>query len=256
MVEQRTLNPSVQSSSLCAPTRFQLIVIHDELFSFVHSLKFQADPISFFFVVFSRLISFCLSVCLIGALPVVSRADSLDDIVSQLVRRPTLVANYTAEKKTAGIPVPLISHGTLTVSERHGLIWETRSPFVSFAVFTDTHAGFSNNGKQWVVRPQGHMQAYIEQIEHIVSGRLDSFREQFLLNAQLDSSSGRWSLIATPKHDRVQSMINEIAFFGRLHVERILITQSNGDTTRIVFENIEHPENPDQSAVRLFEAIR
>ncbi len=256
MVEQRTLNPSVQSSSLCAPTRFQPIVIHDGLFSFVHSLKFQAKPFSFLLVVINRLFSFCLSLCLIGVTPIVSQADTLDDIASRLVRRPTLVAHYTAEKKTASIPVPLISRGTLTISEPQGLIWKTQSPFESFAVFTDTRIGFSNDGKQWIVRPQGHTQSYIEQIEIIVSGRLDSFRDQFLLDAQLDSTSGRWSLIATPKHDRVQSMITEIAFFGNLHVERILITQSNGDTTRIVFENIEHPENPDPCTMRLFEAVR
>ena len=256
MVEQRTLNPSVQSSSLCAPTRFQPIVINGGLFSFLHSLQSQTDPFFTQNVVFARLFSFCLSLCVVGLVSTLCRADTLTEISSQLIRRPILTANYVAEKKTPRIPVPLISRGALVISDNHGLIWKTQSPFVSLNVFTDTHVGTLNAQNRWDSRPQRHLRPYLDQIKCIVSGQFESLGEHFLLDLHLDTSTGRWSVIAVPKNDRIQTMLKEIAFFGTGYVERILITQSNGDTTRIVFDNFAHPDFLTKDDQHLFEKTR
>lgn len=184
------------------------------------------------------------------------QADTLASIAKQLTQQPVLLASYTAEKKTARIPVPLKSRGQLAIWENRGLMWQTTSPFQSSVVYTSTHIGSYDERHQWTVRSQAHMAPYFEQMRLIISGQMQGLRDFFFIESHLDPTTRAWSVIATPKQDVLQSLIKDIAFFGTRYVDRILITQANGDSTHIVFDGISHPEHLPAEIRDLFEATK
>ena len=143
MVEQRTLNPSVQSSSLCAPTIFQPAASKGAAgYSFCgvraqvnlglldSLLRFRAPSMH------PRL----LSAAFLAVFSLAVRAESPDEAclkeaASLLSPSQTVSAAFRMEKILPRMARPLPARGRVLVAPGEGLIWETTFPFKEMRVF-------------------------------------------------------------------------------------------------------------------------
>lgn len=160
-------------------------------------------------------------------------ASSLAAIEKALAHPEMLVAQFTVQKTVPGFKSPLTSTGRLFLWDKHGLFWETKTPFSEAILFTERGV---------VKQDESGPQAFTEnpRIGQIMQSLLSASEQssdltrQFFLTAKSDKK-GNWSLIASPKSDLISQLISEIALYGNRFIERVTLTDVAGNISRIAF---------------------
>lgn len=241
MVEQRTLNPSVQSSSLCAPTIFQPVASKGAAgYSFCgvraqvnlglldSLLRFRAPSMH------PRL----LSAAFLAVFSLAVRAESPDEAclkeaASLLSPSQTVSAAFRMEKILPRMARPLPARGRVLVAPGEGLIWETTFPFKEMRVFGQ---------KRWAATDaNGALQVHdirTDRFEALLGQSrgelLASLKRTFFVTCRAEGDT--LSVILSPRPGTLADYLTEIAFqasAGKL--TRSILTQTDGTVTHLEF---------------------
>lgn len=185
----------------------------------------------------SRLILYF--VCLL--LSVIAQAQSAPADALQLARvlnaHEYVIADFSQQRRIAGLKKPVQSQGTLLLWRKKLLLWQVRAPVQSLQLirFDGTKARSSRAGSK--------VPAQLNQmLGQIFSGDENQLRQNFTL-AQNLHADGHWQLTLTPKAARIARVLKAITISGgQQAISAVMIEQS----TSVLEVQFAAPETPRQ----------
>ncbi|MDO9213171.1 MAG: outer membrane lipoprotein carrier protein LolA [Methylococcales bacterium] len=160
-------------------------------------------------------------------------ADVLADITARLVKTPITEGEFQQEKRLKILRKPLISTGTFTYSQSKGVIWKTLTPIPSLLLVNEAHL-LTGQGEQAVPPAFGKV------FKAMLGGDLQQLSEGFIITGEDKKSA--WTLQLTPKDEMLKKIISSIVLNGDIELRTVEMQEVNGNSTRISFTKISHPE--------------
>ncbi|WP_236994144.1 LolA family protein [Candidatus Methylomicrobium oryzae] len=168
-------------------------------------------------------------------------ADTLAEIGARLVKTELTEGRFRQEKNIKVLKKPLISTGTFIYHRSRGVIWQTLTPVPSMLLVNRTRL-LTAQGEQALPPAFGRV------FTAMFGGDLQSMQEGF----EMAGTNGKnaWQLQLKPKDPVLQKIIAEVQLTGDKELRQIDIKEANGNSTRITFDHIAHPEilTPPQEA--------
>lgn len=156
----------------------------------------------------------------------------LDEISAQLVKTEITEGRFRQEKTITVLKKPLLSAGTFTYHQKHGVIWQTLTPVHSLLLVNQTHL-VTAQGEQTLPPAFGRV------FTAMLGGNLGLLNEGFKISGT--RSKGNWQLQLVPKDALVKKIIAGMRLQGGRELQQLEIREANGNSTRIAFEHITHP---------------
>ncbi len=182
----------------------------------------------------------------VAAFSVKAAEISVETILATVEQPDALTANFTVEKRTPAVAVPLKSEGRLVVplksegrlvlSKEKGLLWLTSSPFEDALGFSKTKSGRLDDNGLWVVEESQAAGRALEMTQKFIAAGPQTLSDHFFLSPS--GTPSHWQLIASPKGGTPAQFLTEILFVGDQHLKRVQIVQTDGTITRIEFSQI------------------
>lgn len=156
------------------------------------------------------------------------------ELSSARVLRGTLVQR----RHLSGLPRPLVSRGAFVLARDTGILWETREPFASEFVLTESGMILRDGDAQSRVKSadQPALRAALELFVAVFALDLARLEKSFELYG--DSDGGRWRLGLRPRQARMAEVFTRAIVTGSRHVERIELEAPNGDRTEIELREV------------------
>ena len=188
---------------------------------------------------------YSVRVLLLGAMialalsAVADNSDLLAEIDVRLAHGEVLRGEFTHEKRVAGFDHPLTSRGEFLVWRGHGVLWQTRQPFASTLAITATRlsADSGDSAYQLDAANEPGVREVNALLFAVFAGDLDVLRQRFKLDGALRGAEG-WELLMTPSETGLANVISGVRLEGDRHVHRVVLQESNGDSSDIRFENL------------------
>ncbi|WP_245619773.1 outer membrane lipoprotein carrier protein LolA [Methylomicrobium agile] len=160
--------------------------------------------------------------------------DTLAEIGARLVKTELTAGRFRQEKNIKVLKKPLISTGTFIYHRSRGVIWQTLTPVPSMLLVNRTRL-LTAQGEQ-ILPP-----AFGRVFTAMFGGDLQSMQEGF----ELAGTNGKtaWRLQLKPKDPLLRKIIFEMQLAGDKELRQIDIKEANGNSTRITFDPIAHPES-------------
>jgi outer membrane lipoprotein-sorting protein len=160
-------------------------------------------------------------------------ADVLADITARLIKTPITQGEFQQEKRLKILRKPLISTGSFTYSQSKGVIWKTLTPIPSLLLVNDAHL-LTGQGEQAVPPAFGKV------FKAMLGADLQQLSDGFIITGEDKKSA--WTLQLTPKDELLKKIISSIVLNGDTELRGLDMQEVNGNTTRISFTKITHPE--------------
>lgn len=155
-------------------------------------------------------------------------------VLEQLASSPDKHFSFRQEKKLAVLQQPLITEGELHIDPAHKITWDIRKPYVLRYELTPEYIREIGAEGEKLLKPgQNPIAAALTQtMAATLSGNWTDSHAQAHLQAE--GSIAHWQLTITPTADALKPLITLIHVQGAAeYIERILITETNGDSTAI-----------------------
>lgn len=162
-----------------------------------------------------------------------SQADSILKIIhSRLLQSPISCGVFEQTKQLLFLHKPLLSKGTFTYDQKHGVIWKTLTPVTSTLVLNDTQllAGQSE---------QALPPAFGRVFKALLGGEISQLNEDFEMTGA--EQKAVWQLRLTPKDDFLKKVISAIILTGDTELRLLELHEVSGNLTKIRFSEIRHP---------------
>ncbi len=172
----------------------------------------------------------------VAAFSVKAAEISVETILATVEQPDALTANFTVEKRTPAVAVPLKSEGRLVLSKDRGLLWLTSSPFEDALGFSKTKSGRLDDNGRWMVEESQAAGRALEMTQKFIAAGPQALSDHFFLSPS--GTASHWQLIASPKGGTPAQFLTEILFVGDQHLKRVQIVQTDGTITRIEFSQI------------------
>lgn len=162
-----------------------------------------------------------------------SLAQQLGAATRDLPRAQTLRGRYLQQKTLQGVPRPLEAEGTFVFVRGRGIAWRTVRPFESELVITPTDVILREGG-----RVSMHLAAARQPSVRIVA---EIFTAVFALDFEALAArfelfsrpvGAGWELGLRPRAGAAPA-VKQIVVSGQQHVERVRVSDANGDDTDI-----------------------
>ena len=164
-------------------------------------------------------------------------ADLTVEAILATVEEPeALTADFTVEKRTPAVAVPLKSEGHLVLSKEKGLLWLTTSPFEDALGFSKTKSGHLDDSGRWVVAASQAAGRALEMTQKFIAAGPEALKDHFFLSPS--GTTTDWQLLASPKGGTPAQFLTEVLFAGSKHLKRLQIVQTDGTITRIEFSQV------------------
>jgi len=182
------------------------------------------------------LLNFCLA---LAAVPLLA-AGPLEHIQSMVARPKVLCGRFDQSKQLAGLKKPLTSNGRFCVVADKGVLWRTLHPFPNTLRLTrDEIVHFQGN--RVTMRLDAKQEPTVRMINGllfaVLTGDLKQLETRFELDATIHDNS--WSVALKAREPAMAKAIGSIALRGDAHVKNVVINESSGDRTSILFSAIE-----------------
>ena len=165
-------------------------------------------------------------------------ADVATRIQRRLEQYPVLRAEFTQEKQMAAFKKPLLTRGRLVLARGEGVVWQIDAPLkLTYAMSESRIVEIAEDGKA-TVRNAKDLPGIVQVgrvFRALLSANLDALADTFTV-AQ-DGTPEAWRFVLTPKAGPVSQFMRRIRLTGSRYVDRIVIEETNGDTTTIVFRS-------------------
>ena len=159
--------------------------------------------------------------------------DILEIIAVRLVKTPITQGEFRQEKHLKFLSKPLLSSGTFTYHQSKGVIWKTLSPVTSTLLVNDVKLSVGQ-GEQAIPPAFGRV------FKALLGGELKRLGETFDITGK-DQASG-WQVHMTPKDEMLKKIIRSIRLTGDSELRLLMLEEVNGNSTRIQFAEISHPD--------------
>jgi hypothetical protein len=160
-------------------------------------------------------------------------ADVLVDITARLIKTPITKGEFQQEKRLKILRKPLLSSGVFTYSQSKGVIWKTLTPIPSLLLVNDAHL-LTGQGEQAVPPAFGKV------FKAMLGADLQQLSDGFIITGEDKKSA--WTLQLTPKDEMLKKIISSIVLNGDTELRMLDMQEVNGNTTRISFTKITHPD--------------
>ena len=175
---------------------------------------------------------FAVSLLFLSFLPVFADL-SPDDIVflkSHGLESGVVSGAFTQIKGLEGSSRTLKSSGTVEINPERGLVWNTEKPYRSILVIGDDHITQQVRSSAPVRMDMKGNEVYkniSESIKSLFFGDFDTLQESF--ESELRKGESNWTLTLKPRDKALSAFMTGIVASGRNGVDKVLITESNGD---------------------------
>ncbi|HUR39899.1 MAG TPA: outer membrane lipoprotein carrier protein LolA [Verrucomicrobiae bacterium] len=148
-----------------------------------------------------------------------------------------LRGQYEQEKRLKGVPRPLKAEGDFLFARGRGIAWMTRKPFESELVITTTDI-IQREGGRVSMRLSAAQQPSVRVVADVFAAvfalDFDALAARFKLYSR--TVPGGWELGLRP-HDGQGGALRQIVVSGGKHVQRVRVSDTNGDETAIRLRN-------------------
>lgn len=170
----------------------------------------------------------CVALALLLASPL-TFAFSLDDLQKQLSAPAVVTGAFVQEKHLRALPQPLTSQGRFVLAREHGLLWLLRTPLSQdYRITADGIARRDPSG--WQTLPSQSAGAQQNRLFFaVLQGDSSGLQRDFELN--LSGDAEHWQLRLTPRSLLLKQIFTRIDISGARFVERIVLAETQGDST-------------------------
>ncbi len=187
-----------------------------------------------------RLISvvlLCLLSCGVGMAATASPTGQplLDKIMSALSQHASVRAEFTQTRSNPALTKPQESSGKLLFVLGHGMVWQTTQPFTETLALTGSHT--TRLGPRGFVRAQDArgVSQVSQMLQSLLAGKPDDVLRAFDVKAS--GTVDRWTLLFTPKQERVARVLGGITLTGDAFLQGIRVDMHDGSATDIRFSH-------------------
>ena len=184
----------------------------------------------------------------------IARVDDAVSAVASRVAHPALQrGQFEQLKQVAGFRKPLRSTGRFVLARGRGIIWNTETPFASRLIVTPERLlSESAGGTQTLDAAEEPALRSINAILFdLIGGDVAKLQARFDVLATVQDG-GRWEMKLTPKPGLIAQAFDAIELHGAVHVDRVVLFESNGDRSEITFSKLaETPALNAEEAARL-----
>lgn len=154
------------------------------------------------------------------------------------------VAEFAQQRHIAALSRPLISSGTVRLSE-DGFVWTQQEPYYVSLAFDGTSivetSRVDDSEIRRIVRDPV-TNNLTRTLFRMMTGSWQEMRASFSIHPLPPPSGAEWALEMKPRDEAVGNFIPRIVLSGTRYVDAIVVHEANGNTTRIELSNQESPE--------------
>ena len=177
---------------------------------------------------------------------------SLTQASSHLKNIATLRADFTQTKQLPALTRPFVVNGTLFYQRGEGIIWRIEKPYrYIYLLQAERITEIAPDGSHKIRDTRDFAAlAQINQVfQAMMQADFDILKRHFTL--ETSGNDTNWQVRLQPKQGVVQQSLREVLANGSKHVDEILISGVNGDSTRIVFSASRENVAPGAEETRL-----
>ena len=181
-----------------------------------------------------RACSFMLaSLALLSAAPVAK-------IQTMLAKPKVLCGRFDQSKQLVGLKKPLTSNGRFCVVADKGVLWRTLQPFPNTLKLTHDEI-IQLRGERVALRLDAKQEPAVRMINSVLFALLagDLAQLEKLFDIDGASQENSWSVTLKAREPGLAKAIGSIALDGGVYVKNIVISETGGDRTDIVFSAIQ-----------------
>jgi len=181
-----------------------------------------------------RACSFMLALlALLGAAPVAK-------IQTMLAKPKVLCGRFDQSKQLVGLKKPLISNGRFCVVADKGVLWRTLQPFPNTLKLTRDEI-IQLRGERVALRLDAKQEPTVRMINSVLFALLagDLAQLEKLFDVDGTAQDNSWSVTLKAREPGLAKAIGSIALDGGVYVKNIVISETGGDRTAIVFSAIQ-----------------
>jgi hypothetical protein len=180
-----------------------------------------------------------LVILAIASLPLLG-AGPTGQIEALLAKPKVLCGRFDQNKQLVGLKKPLISHGRFCVVADKGVLWRTLQPFASNLRLTRDEI-VQLQGERVALRLDAKKEPMVRMINSVLFALLAGDLNQLEKLFEIDGSvgNGNWNVKLKARAPSLAKAIGAIELAGGAYVRQVIITESSGDRTTILFSAIE-----------------
>ncbi len=168
-------------------------------------------------------------------------AFDLADLQRQLGATPVVRGAFTQERTIPALRTPLVTRGTLTLWDKHGLLWKQTDPAAPELRISATGVASRTDGG-WSSGSSPRSAAWLSAL---LGGDMQVLSSTFAITLTGDAKA--WRLDLAPKSRVMAQMITGIRVEGGASVEHVTIEDVNGQSTRLIFSGLVGAAEPTAS---------
>lgn len=175
-----------------------------------------------------------------AAAPEAEDASILENLLGEQVNVDFLEGEFEQSKYIADLDTTLDSSGTFSFATNEGLRWNIREPVPTNLRITPTEIVEEQEGEEVMrmdVDEQPMTRAISEVFFAIFGGDWEALAERFTIRPLQEEPPWRFEL--EPKGELLKSYLSSIELQGSEYLEVLILSENNGDRTRIQLNNVE-----------------
>ncbi|MBP1204086.1 hypothetical protein JOD97_002100 [Duganella sp. 1411] len=164
-------------------------------------------------------------------------------IQAMLAKPAIMCGRFDQTKQLAGMKKPLASNGRFCVVAGKGVLWRTLQPFPNTLRLTRDEI-VNYQGDRVAMRLDAKTEPTVRMINNVLfsllSGDLGQLESLFEVDGSVDANS--WNVALKARQAALDKAIGTIKLDGGAYVKNIVMSESGGDKTSIVFSAIQTGE--------------
>jgi hypothetical protein len=181
---------------------------------------------------FTAILVMLFAVCAQAAAPIAQ--------IQAILEKPKILCgNFNQTKELIGISKPLLSQGRFCIDADKGVLWRTIMPFPNTLCLTRDEIS-QIQGNQTTMRLDANQEPVVRMINSVLfsllAGDFSKLDNIFMLNGKIQDQ--HWQVRLKVRDAGLAKVIGNISLEGDQHVRKVVISESNGDHTVILFSNI------------------
>ncbi|HEX7982646.1 MAG TPA: outer membrane lipoprotein carrier protein LolA [Duganella sp.] len=164
-------------------------------------------------------------------------------IQAMLAKPAIMCGRFDQTKQLAGMKKPLASNGRFCVVAGKGVLWRTLQPFPNTLRLTRDEI-VNYQGDRVAMRLDAKTEPTVRMINNVLfsllSGDLGQLESLFEVDGTVDANS--WNVALKARQAALDKAIGTIKLDGGAYVKNIVMSESGGDKTSIVFSAIQTGE--------------
>lgn len=185
-----------------------------------------------------------------------AQALTIDELRDTFATQTTVRAKFTQERQIKNIRAPLISTGSMLLSQEKGLWWQQREPFVTTLILRDNEMIQRMNGQpdQTITAENNPQMFQFNALMRALIKADKTVLENHFTTTFTDKGQGKWQLHLVPVTTPLDKLFSEISLSGSQVIEQVVLTDKQGDATTITFSDHQlMPENLTPEEARYFD---